>query len=117
MYHGLLLHHETLQSLQSLQKRDRLSLSQRLAIHCRLEHSIVKGRIILLLQNSQVAQNAADNVQIERHSVALDGADSHQVEHSFRIEIRLINSELFDGNIGKAMIDSLGESVNPMIGR
>lgn len=104
----LLLHHEALQSIQSLLKRLKLASRQSFVHETPLEFAVIERRPVKLLFIAQFSQNALCNMQIQGHA-ALDGAHSHQIHHSLRVEVGLVDPELFHRDIRQFRVNALEE--------
>lgn len=85
----MLLGHEALQSFESLSQGPQLASGQSLCCQRSLEGSVVEMAARLLLLDPHLLQNSGHDVEVERHSSALERADGHEIEHSLGVQIAL----------------------------
>lgn len=99
--------HETLERVESLVQWYPLARVQLSAVEGPLERGVLKVAAKLLLLDAQVTQDASHDVEVERHSSALDRADGHEVQHALGVEVLLAEAELLDVNVWQGTVQSL----------
>ncbi len=94
---------EALERIETLLERTLLARGHVFGVHHVSELDVVEGPSVVLLLDSQVSQDAVDDMQVQRHDTV--GLHSHESHHFARVEVQLADAQLLHLDIGKLRID------------
>lgn len=103
----MLWRQEALERLEPLLQRPVLVSAELLVLEGLLEGAVVKVAARLLLLDAHLLEDARQDVEIERHAAALDGADGHEVQHAAGVEVALAEAELLDLDVFEVCVGGL----------